>query len=111
MISEFGLTPLGPLTATLPSNHAAQAGIDVAIQDRQLVVAVTGEAFNFLTLDLQGTFVFLDAVAVEDTHLNNGAEVTRFHAQRGVAHVRGFLTEDGAQRASLPASSAIHLSG
>mmetsp|Transcript_18414 Transcript_18414/g.29926 ORF Transcript_18414/g.29926 Transcript_18414/m.29926 type:complete len:231 (-) Transcript_18414:9-701(-) len=37
-------------------------------------------------------------MAVKDTHFHNRTEVTRLHAQRGVAHVRGFLTKDGAQK-------------
>ena len=79
-------------------DQIAQTGVDVAIQDRQLVVTVTRQCFHFLAFDLQRTFVFFNAVAVEDTHFDNSTEVTWLHAQRCVANIRRLLAKDGAQK-------------
>ncbi len=82
----------------LAVDQCAQTRIDVAVQNGLLVVAVTGEAFDFLAFDLHRTLVLVDAVTVEDANLNNRTEIARRHLQRGVANVRGFLTKDGAQK-------------
>jgi hypothetical protein len=72
--------------------------IDVAVQDRLLVVAVLGETLDFLALDRHGALVLLHAVAVEDAHFDDRAEGARRHAHGGVANVRGLFAEDGAQK-------------
>src|SRR5271157_1838767 len=46
-----------------------QARIDVAVQDRLLVVAVLRQALDLLALDRLGALVLVDAVAVEDPDL------------------------------------------
>src|SRR5690606_34894806 len=48
--------------------------------------------------DLLGTFVFFDAVTGKHLYVNNGTGGTGLNAQRGVFHVGGFFTEDGAQQ-------------
>jgi hypothetical protein len=53
--------------------HVGQTAVDVAVEDRLLVVAVLGQAFDFLALDGHRTLVLLDAVAVEDAHFDDGA--------------------------------------
>ena len=94
---RIGLEPLGALDGNLAEDHGLQTRVDVAVEDRQLVVPVTGQTFDFFALDLQRALIFFDAMAVEDADLDNGAEIARLHPQRGIAHVRGFLTENGAQ--------------
>ena len=75
-------------------DHAFETRIDVAIEDDQLVITVTRKAFDFFTLDLERTFVFFNAVTVEDTYFDNCTEVTRLHTQGCVTHVGSFLTKD-----------------
>ena len=64
---------LGTLGGLLAHERRLQARIDVAVEDLQLVVAVLGEALDLLALDRHGALVLLDAVAVEDAHLDHGA--------------------------------------
>ena len=75
-----------------------QTAVDVAVEDRLLVVAVLGEPLDLLALDGERALVLLDAVPVEHAHFDDGALHARRHAQRGVAHVGGLLAEDGAQQ-------------
>ena len=75
-----------------------QTAVDVAVEDRLLVVAVLGEPLDFLALDGERALVLLDAVPVEHAHFDDGALHARRHPQRGVAHVAGFFAEDGAQQ-------------
>ena len=82
----------------LAEQRLLQARIDVAVEDLQLVVAVLGETLDLLALDRHGTLVLLDAVAIEDAHLDDRAGDARRQAQRRVAHVGGLLAEDGAQQ-------------
>ena len=81
----------------LPLQRLGQTRVDVAIQDRLLVIAVLGEAFDLLALDGLRAFVLVDAVAVEDPDLDDRALHSWGNAQRRVAHVGGFLAKDGAQ--------------
>ena len=74
-----------------------ETAVDVAVEDRLLVVAVLGETLDFLALDGKRALVLLDAVAVEHAHFHDGALHARRHPQRGVAHVGGLFAEDGAQ--------------
>ena len=74
---EPGLDALRPLHGGLAHDQGLEARVDVALQDREFVVAVAGEAFNFLTLDLQGAFVLVHAMTVEDPHFDDGAESAR----------------------------------
>jgi hypothetical protein len=55
----------------LPSQHVGQTAVDVAVEDGLLVVAVLGQALDFLALDGHRTLVLLDAVAVEDAHFDD----------------------------------------
>src|SRR5262245_30101933 len=77
--------------------HFGQSAVNVTVEDRLLVVAVFGETFYFFTLDCERTLVFLDAVAVEHAHFDNGALNARRHAQRRITNIRGLFAEDGAQ--------------
>jgi hypothetical protein len=72
------LKPFGP---AWPSCRAAcrQTAVDVAVEDRLLVVAVLGQTLDFLALDRHRTLVLLDAVAVEDAHFDDRAEGSRRH--------------------------------
>mmetsp|Transcript_2825 Transcript_2825/g.3730 ORF Transcript_2825/g.3730 Transcript_2825/m.3730 type:complete len:450 (-) Transcript_2825:1173-2522(-) len=92
------LDAFGAFDSGFAKQHAAQTCIDVAVKNAEFVVPVTGQTFDFLTLDLQRTFVFFDAVTVEDPNLDHGTIVARLHAQRGVAHVRCLFAKDGAQQ-------------
>ena len=100
---------LGTLGRLLAHERRLQARIDVAVEDLQLVVAVLGEALDLLALDRHGALVLLDAVAVEDAHLDHGAVDARRQAQRRVAHVGGLLAEDGAQQLLLRRHRALAL--
>src|SRR6202012_1137678 len=71
--------------------------VDVAVQDRLLVVAVLGQTLDLFPLDRQRTFVLVDAVAVEHADFHDGTLHARRHAERGIADVGGLFTEDGAQ--------------
>ncbi len=82
-------------------DHRPQTCIDVAIQDGQLIVTVARQTLNFFTLDLQSTFIFFNAMAIEHTHFHDCAIVTRWQTQRGVAHVRGLLPKDRPQELFL----------
>src|ERR1700678_1614562 len=92
------LEALGSGQSPLALERLGQTRVDVAIQDRLLVIAVLGEAFHFLTLDRLRAFVLVYAVAVEDPDLDDRALYARVNAQRRVAHVGGLLAEDGAQK-------------
>ncbi len=91
--------------------HFSQTTVDVAIQDRLLVVAVLGEAFDLLAFDRKRTLVLLDAVTVEHAHLDHGALHARWHAQRRVAHVGRLFAEDGAQELFFRRHRAFALRG
>src|SRR5690606_7809599 len=75
-----------------------KTAIDVAVKNTDFVVAVLRETLDFLALDRHGTFVLVDAVAVEHPHLNDRTSDTRRKTQRRVTHVRRLFTEDGAQK-------------
>jgi hypothetical protein len=92
------LVALRPGNALLARQHVGQTAIDVAIKDRLLIVAVLAQTLDFLALDGNRTLILVDAVTVEHAHLNNGARTPGGTRRAGVAHVGGFLTEDGAQK-------------
>ena len=98
MILESFLKPFGPGDALAAFQQLGEAAVDVAVEDRLLVVAVLGEPLDLLALDRERALVLLDAVAVEHPHLDDGALDARRHPQRGVAHVGGLLAEDRAQQ-------------
>jgi hypothetical protein len=106
-----GLDAFRPLHGGLAGDQGFQARVDVALQDREFVVAVAGQAFDFLTLDLQGAFVLVDAVTVEDPHFDDGAESAGRQPQRGVADVRGLFAEDGAEELFFRRHRAFALGG
>src|SRR5262245_12761455 len=103
------LEALRPGDALATLQHLGQAAVDVAVEDSLLVVAVLGEPLDLLTLDGERALVLLDAVAVEHTHLDDGALHARRHPQRGVAHVGGLLAEDRAQELLLRRHRALAL--
>ena len=81
----------------LAEQHFLETRIDVAVEDRLLVVTVLGETLDFLALDGHGALVLVDAVAIEHAHFNDSTSIARRHAQGGVTNVRGLLAEDGAE--------------
>jgi hypothetical protein len=58
-----------------------EAAVDVAVEDRLLVIAVLGEPFDLFTLDGERTLVLLDAVAIEHAHFDDRALHARRHPQ------------------------------
>ena len=92
------LKAFGPGKRALALERFGQTRIDVAIEDRLFVITVLSEAFDFLALDRLRALVFVDAMPVEDAHLDDRALHAGRHAQRRVAHVGGLLPEDGAQQ-------------
>src|SRR5262249_15823803 len=92
------LETLGPGDTGASFQHLRQASIDVAVEDRLLVIAVFGEALDLLAFDRERALVLLDAMAIEHAYFDDRALDTGRHAQRGVAHVRGFLAENRAQQ-------------
>ncbi len=89
---------LGTLCGFLADEGLLEARIDVAVEDLQFVVAVLGETLDLLALDGHRPLVLVDAVTIEDAHLDDGAVDARRQAQRRVAHVGGLLAEDCAQQ-------------
>src|SRR5580693_1050348 len=113
---EHRARDLGVLLETLRPGNAlpvleqfGETAIDVAVEDRLLVVAVLGEPFDLLTLDGERALVLLDAVAVEHPHLDDGALHARRHTQRRVAHIGRLLAEDGAEKLFLRRHRAFAL--
>ncbi len=103
-VVEDGIVELGPLAGALRTlgdllahQRIAQTRVDVAVEDLHLVVAVLGETLDLLALDRHRALVLLDAVAVEDAHLDDRAGDARRQTQRRIAHVGRLLAEDGAQ--------------
>ncbi len=89
--------------------HLGEPPIDVAVQNRLLVVAVLGQPLDFLALDGKRALVLFHAVAVEHPHFDHRAMHARRHAQRGIAHVGGFFAKDGAQEFLLRRHRAFAL--
>ncbi len=103
------LEALRPRDALAALEHLGETPVDVAVEDRLLVVAVLGEPLDLLTFDRERALVLLDAVAVEHPHLDHRALHPRRHAQRGVTHVGGLLAEDRAQELFLRRHRALAL--
>ena len=105
MLVEHRAGNLGVLLETLRTGDAlavfqqlGETAVDVAVQNRLLVVAVLGQTFDLFPLDRQSALVLVDAVPVEDADFDDGALHARRHAQRGIANVGRLFTEDGAQQ-------------
>ncbi len=92
------LDAFGAFNGHFAKDHRLEAGVDVALKDRQFVVTVTRQTLDFFTLNLNGTFVFFHTMAVKDAHLDNGTKVTRRQTQGRVTHIRRLFTEDRAQQ-------------
>ena len=88
---------LGARRRRLAEQHLLETRIDVAVEDRLLVVAVLGETLDFLALDRHRALVLVDAVAVEHPDLDDRAGIARGNPERGVANVGRLLAEDGAE--------------
>src|SRR5690606_15820209 len=106
-LGHFGQLLFGDLAAThalraghggLAEQQRLHAAVDVALKDLELVVAVLAQTFDLGALDGHGALVLVDAVAVEHAHVDDGAGDAGRQTQRGVAHVRSLLAEDGAQQ-------------
>ena len=89
---------LGPVRDLLVQQKLFETRVDVALQDREFVVAVLGEALDFFAFDRQRALVLLDAVAVEDAHFDDRAGRARRQTQARVANVGGLFAEDRAQQ-------------
>ncbi|KIU01396.1 hypothetical protein QU38_01850, partial [Staphylococcus aureus] len=81
----------------LAEQHLAQTRPGRAVEDVALVVRVLLQALDLLALDRQRALVLVDAVTIEDAHVDDRARHARGQAERGVADVRSLLAEDGAQ--------------
>ena len=88
ILIEYRTGDLGVLLEALrtgdplpPFEQLGKTAIDVAVEDRLLVVAVLGETLDLFTLDRQRALVLLDTVAVEHPHFDDGALNARRHAQ------------------------------
>ena len=81
------LKALRPGDALPALQQLGQSAIDVAVEDRLLVVTVLGEPFDLFALDRKRTLVLLNAVTVEHANFNDGALHAGRNAQRRVAHV------------------------
>src|SRR5208282_5993853 len=103
------LEALGAGERPLALERLGEAGVDVAVENRLLVVAVLRQALDLLALDRLRALVLVDAVAVEDPDLYDRALNARGNAQARVAHVRGLLAEDGAQKLLLRRHRAFAL--
>ena len=75
-----------------------QTLVNIAFQNSQFVITVFGQGFNFFPLNRQSTLVFVNAVAVKHTHFHHRAGRAGRQFQGGIADIRGFLTENGAQK-------------
>src|SRR5687768_17749996 len=93
----FDLVAPWPAAGLLADQEVGKAAVSVAIENRQLVVAVLGETFDLLAFDRQGALVLVDPVAVEHPHLDDRPGDARRKAKRGVANVGGLFAEDGAE--------------
>ena len=62
------LKPFGP-ACPAALEKLGETAVDVAVEDRLLVVAVLGEPLDLVTLDRDGALVLLDAVPVEHADL------------------------------------------
>src|SRR5262249_40571440 len=103
------LEALGAGDALAILQELRETPVDVAVEDRLLVVAVLGEPLDLLTLDPERALVLLDAVAVEHAHLDDRALHARRHAQRRVAHVGRLLAEDRTEQLLLRRHRALAL--
>ena len=75
------LEALRPGDALAPFQEFGEAAIDVAVEDRLLIVAVLGEPLDFFTLDGERAFVLVDTVAIEHAHFDDRALHARRHPQ------------------------------
>ena len=92
----------------LAGEDVDEARVDVAIEDREFVVAVLGEPLDLLALDRLGALVLVDAVPVEHPHFDDRA----LHARRHAGATCRARPRPSRRRwraaASLPASSGSH---
>ncbi len=68
------------------------------LNDAVFIVDVLAHLGKLHFLDLDGALIFFQTVAGKDLHINNGTLDAGWYTQRGVLHVRGFLTEDCTQQ-------------
>src|SRR5690606_12323900 len=87
-VVEDLVVDLGALARTLRSlrdfateERVTQTAIDVTIEDLELVVAILGETLDLLALDRHGALVLLDAMAIEDAHLDDRSRHARRQTQ------------------------------
>src|SRR5262249_61713227 len=101
------LEALGTGDALATLEHLGQAAVDVAVEDRLLVVAVLGQPFDLFALDGERALVLLDAVAVGYARLRHGAPHAPPDPQRRGAHGGGLLPRDPAPPPLLPRHRAV----
>ena len=92
------LDTLGDRDRSLADQAIPHARISGTVENGAFVGGILFETLDFLAFDLQGTFVLVDAMAVEDSHLDNRTGNAGRQLQRRIAHVRCLFTEDGAQQ-------------
>ena len=104
-ILQHGLGNLGISVHTfragshlLAGQQTFEAVVNITLQNRQFIVAVFCQRFNFLPLDCQGAFVLVNAVAVKHPHFHDRAGGAGRQFQGGIAHIRGFFAENSAQK-------------
>ena len=108
---HVGLHALWAAGPGLIDQEVLQAPVEAALEDRLLVVAVLGQTLDLGLLDGQRALVLLDAAARENPDLDHGTRDPRGHPKRGVAHVRGLLAEDRAQKLLLRGHRRFALGG
>ena len=101
------LEALRPRQRALAVERLGETRVDVAVEDRLLVVAVLGEPLDLLALDRLGALVLVDAVAVEDAHFDDRALHARRHAQATCRARPRPSRRRWRAAASLPASSGF----
>src|SRR6185436_2316891 len=69
---------LRTLGGLLADQRRLEPGIDIAVQDLQLIIAVLGKTLDLLALDRHGALVLVDAVTVEHPDLDDGAVDARW---------------------------------
>lgn len=85
-------------SSNLTVDHVSETAIDVTIQDSLFVVTVLRKTFDLFAFDRHCTFVFFNAVAIENANFNNSTVRARRHTHGGVTNVRRLFTKDGAQK-------------
>jgi len=93
-----GGQPLRPGRRRLVEQQLFKMVVGGALEDRELIVMVLAETLNFVALDRHRALVFVDAMAIEDAHLDDRTRNAGRKLERSIAHIGGLFAEDGAQK-------------